>query len=138
MRPARDLDCWLEEIDRAQWFKGSRPSKDNSIDWNPSSEATETTTHYIVKIDLPGVSKELIKIDLRDNCLTVSGERTEEKKEDSENNHFSEMLFGSFVRSFILPTKVDPEISEANYDNGVLTIQIPKTAPTQARQIKVR
>lgn len=108
--------------------------------WNPSSEATETKTHYEFRFDLPGVSKDAVKIELHDNQLTVSGERKEEKSAESEDNkkHFTEMVYGSFYRSFTLPREVDAERAEAKYENGVLILKVPKTEQSKPRQISIK
>lgn len=133
-----NLERWLEELDKSPWFKNFPVGASADAKWNPSCEVTETASHYKMKFDIPGVQKDQIKIDLHDNCLTVSGERRDEKKEDKDRHHFSEMFYGNFLRSFTFPTKVDPEKVEAKYENGVLNIQIPKNTPTTARQIYVK
>jgi HSP20 family protein len=108
--------------------------------FNPSCEVTESKTAYLVKFDLPGVPKEQIKIDLHEGYLTVSGERKEERKEEDKDRkrHFSEVFYGSFSRSFSFPTQVDAERVEARFDNGVLTVNVPKAEASRARQISVR
>ena len=109
-------------------------------DWSPSSEANETKTHYEFRFDLPGVSKDAVKIELHDNRLTVSGERKEEKSSDSTDHkkHFTEMYYGSFSRTFTLPQDVDAEKAEAKFDNGVLNLRIPKTEQSRPRQISIK
>lgn len=105
---------------------------------NPSCEVTETKSEYQVKVDLPGVQKDQIKIDLHDGVLTISGERKEERKEDDKKRHFTECYYGSFSRSFSFPIKVDSERVDAKFDSGVLTISVPKTESSRARQISIK
>jgi HSP20 family protein len=135
--PVRDIDRFLNDW----WGVPSYSKLKNELNnFNPSCEITENKTHYLAKFDLPGINKDQIKIDLHDNVLTVSGERKEERKEDDKDNkrHVSEVFYGSFMRSFTLPVKVDPEKVDAKYDAGVLTIAVPKQEPAKARQITVK
>lgn len=106
----------------------------------PSVDVEESKTQYTLKFDLPGIPKDQIKIDLDEKSLTVSGERREERKEEGADNktHLSEVYYGSFSRSFTFPESVDAEKSEAKYDTGVLTLNIPKKEVSTKRQITVR
>ena len=109
-----------------------------TFDFNPNCEFTETPTQFKMKFDLPGMNKDQIKIDLHENILSVSGERREEKKEEDKKRHFTEISYGSFLRSFTLPTAVDSEKVEAKYDNGQLNVTLTKVEPTKARQIVIK
>jgi len=106
--------------------------------FNPRCEASETKDAYELKFDLPGIPKDAIKIDLHENQITVSGERKEEKTEQNKKRHFSEVFYGSFTRNFSFPTKLDVEKTEAKYENGVLSIHIPKLSATQSRQVTIK
>lgn len=108
--------------------------------FNPSCEVSEDKAAYHFKFDLPGVPKDQIKIELEDNRLTVSGERREQKREEDKDKktHFSEVAYGSYLRSFTLPTAVDGERIAANYDHGVLSVTVPKTTASRPRQITVK
>lgn len=108
--------------------------------FNPSCEVKEDKGCYMLKVDLPGVPKEDIKVDLHDNRLTISGTRTDEKKVDEKEGqtHFSEMFYGSFTRSMTFPVAVDAERTEARYENGVLSLTIPKKVAQTARQISIK
>lgn len=108
---------------------------------SPSCEVSESKASYLVKIDLPGVGKDQIKIDLHDGVLTIAGERRDERasKPDEEGRrHFSEVSYGSFSRAFSFPAQVDPERVEARFDAGVLSVTVPKTEATRARQISIK
>jgi HSP20 family protein len=104
----------------------------------PQCEAHETPEAYHFKVDIPGMSKDQIKVDLHDNVLTISGERREERKEDSKKCHFSEISYGSFIRSFTLPAAVDNESVSATYENGTLNVELKKSEKTKSRQISVK
>jgi HSP20 family protein len=117
------------------------PSKELSkYEFNPSCEVKEDKNAFYLRVDLPGVPKDNIKIDLHENRLTLSGERSEEKKTDEKESktHFSEMFYGSFSRTMTFPVAVDAEKTEAKYDHGVLTMTIPKKMVSNARQISVK
>lgn len=104
--------------------------------WSPSCELTEDKDSYTAKFEIPGVSKDQIKVELHDNQLTVRAERKSEKKD--EKKHYSEFSYGSFLRSFSLPTPVSDEKVNAAYENGILTVTVAKSAPGGARQISVK
>lgn len=106
--------------------------------FSPHCEVTEDKSNYLLKFDLPGIPKEEIKVDLHDNRLTVSGERKEEKHDDTKRKHFSEVFYGSFSRSIEFPTSVNAELVSASYDNGILSVTVPKTDGVKARQISIK
>lgn len=98
----------------------------------------ETGDAYLVSFDIPGVDKTDIDIDVTGNTLTIRGERKEERKEGEGRSRFSERRYGSFQRSFTLPTDVNAERVEASYDNGVLCVAIPKSPEAKRRKIEVK
>ena len=106
--------------------------------FNPQCEISEDKNSYLMKFDLPGVPKDQIKIDFHENRITVSGERKEEVKSDSNKKHLSEVFYGSFTRSFTFPTSVDAERVDAKYDSGILNISVPKSEVGRSRQINVK
>ena len=106
--------------------------------FNPSCEFTEEKDKYVARFEVPGVPKDQIKIEVHENTLTVSGEKKEEKKEDSKKRHYSEFSYGSFFRTFTLPSKIDAEKVAATYDHGILTVTMAKTEAAKARQITVK
>ena len=107
------------------------------IAFAPITEVEETDSQWLMKLDLPGVKKENIKIEINDGVLTVGGELKEERKEDKKSRHVSERIYGSFMRSFVLPASVKQDQIEASYENGVLTLAIPKAEAAKAMQIPI-
>jgi HSP20 family protein len=91
----------------------------------------------VLKLEVPGVNEEDLNVSLENNTLTVSGERKFEKEEKEENFHRIERRYGSFTRTFRLPTTVDAENVEAAYDKGILKITLAKRAEAKPKQIKV-
>ncbi|GAB5491211.1 MAG: Hsp20/alpha crystallin family protein [Phototrophicaceae bacterium] len=97
----------------------------------------ENEDNYIVQADLPGFNSDDINITLHENTLTVSAENKREELSEGERQVISERRYGRFQRSIRLPETVDSERVEANFDNGVLTLEIAKSEVTKPRQIPV-
>ena len=93
--------------------------------WYPAWYTDEKENHYLVSVELPGVGKDDVKIEVKDNVLTIAGER---KEEGSETR---------FYRSFTLPRRIDLDKVEADCQNGILKISLPKTEAVKPRQIKI-
>jgi HSP20 family protein len=140
--PFRDWGVLPKAMDR--WFEDMyTPAQRSRIEKSmvaPTVEVHETQQSYLMKFDLPGLQKDQIKIDLHDNSLSVSGERLEEKKEEStdKKKHLSEVYYGSFYRSFTFPETINAEKVEAKYENGVLSLNIPKKENLGKRQITIK
>ncbi|MCG8493884.1 MAG: Hsp20/alpha crystallin family protein [Sneathiellales bacterium] len=105
--------------------------------FSPSAEAGSTGSHYTVRVELPGVKEEDIDIALEDGILKVKGEKHSKREEKSETCYFSERTFGSFQRSFRLPADIRAEDIKAHFENGVLELEMPKTAPTDKEAFKI-
>ena len=103
----------------------------------PSCELIEDKANYLVRFDMPGVKKEDVNIQIDENHLTVSAERREEKTGEDRRSRFSEISYGSYQRSFSLPTLVDAGKIDAKFENGVLTLTMPKLPSSKAKQISV-
>jgi HSP20 family protein len=105
--------------------------------WQPLVDIVETEQAYEVRAELPGIPKEDVHLSLENNVLTLSGERKFEKNVDNANVHRIERAYGTFSRSFTLPARVDAERVEAKYDNGLLTVVIPKAVEARPRKIDI-
>jgi HSP20 family protein len=103
----------------------------------PAAEIAEHKNHYSLSLDLPGLKKEDIHIELANNVLTVSGERKHEERTDDKKVQRVERSYGSFQRSFTLPTSIHADKIEAHYDNGVLNLALPKSQIAQTRKIEI-
>ncbi len=111
-----------------------------SMGWVPSVEVTEKGEDIIVSCELPGMVKEDVEIVLKNNVLTIRGEKKEERKEEVTSKRYLvyERSYGSFSRSFSLPTTVSADKVNATFENGVLTIHLPKTAESKDRLIPIK
>jgi HSP20 family protein len=103
----------------------------------PPVDIYEDDHNITLKIEVPGIDQKDIDVRLENNTLTVRGERKFEKEEKEENFHRVERRYGSFFRAFTLPSTVDAENVNAEYDNGVLKIALAKKAEAKPKQIKV-
>ena len=103
----------------------------------PAVDVYENGEKVVLKLDVPGIKEEDLDIRVENQTLSVRGERKFEKEEKEENFHRIERKYGSFFRSFSLPTTVDTENVDASYNAGVLKLELKKKASAQPRQIKV-
>ena len=103
----------------------------------PPVDIYEDEHNITLKIEVPGIDEKDIDVSIQNNTLTVHGERKIEKEEKEENYRRVERQYGSFTRSFMLPSSVDSGQVSANYDRGVLKISLAKKAEAKPKQIKV-
>jgi len=106
---------------------------------NASMNVSETDKEIRITAELPGVTEQDIEVSLEDDVLTIRGEKRFERKDDKENFHFVERSYGTFQRSLRLPYAVDSEEVQASFENGVLTVTVPKTGrQARSRHIQVQ
>ena len=106
-------------------------------DWTPSVDITETDTAYLIKGEIPGVSKEDVKVTIEDGMIAIRGERKQEKEEKDKKFHRIERSYGSFMRSFRLPDNVDETAVKAEFKDGMINVTLPKSGKTKAKLIDV-
>jgi HSP20 family protein len=105
--------------------------------WAPAMDVVEAGDHIVLKVDLPGVAEDDVRIEVRNNVLTISGERKAEHEESRNGFHRVERSFGSFYRSMALPQGVDADSIEASFDAGVLEVRVPKPQEPKAHRIAI-
>jgi HSP20 family protein len=105
----------------------------------PKAEFSETDKSYELSCELPGLSEKDIELTIQDGVIDIKGQKEtrREEKDDKKNYHFSERSYGAFQRSFRLPENVDEGAVSALFENGVLTVTLPKRAGTAAAQKKI-
>jgi HSP20 family protein len=112
------------------------------IGWIPAVEIVENDSELLITAEVPGMAPKDVKVEFNDGVLTISGEKTEEKKStgDGDRYHLVERSYGSFQRAFTLPPFVDVDKINAEVKDGVLTLRLPKTAAakTKGRLIEVK
>jgi len=136
--PVDRLATLRDEMNRL--FDFSWPSRDTGLlsGWSPALDVFEEKDRFSVVCELPGMKKEDIEITVRDNTLTISGERKLEEMERKEGQVFrSERYFGKFQRSVALPATVDASKVHATYKEGVLQIELPKSEEAKQKHIEV-
>lgn len=106
--------------------------------WTPSIDLTETDKEFVVRLEVPGVHKENMDIGLEANVLTLSGRREFRKEEGNEEYIWKEREEGKFVRSLRLPKPVDEAKVQAVYENGILTVRLPKVEPAVRSKISIK
>jgi HSP20 family protein len=104
----------------------------------PSIDISETEKQFLIDVELPGVNKDDIEVNLENGRLTISGERKFESEENGKQYHRVESHYGSFTRSFQLPENVDDKSISASYKDGILNITIDKSEEKMKKQIKVK
>ena len=105
--------------------------------WVPAVDIQESEDGYRLQAELPGLTKDDVQITLENNVLRLSGERKFEKDVKQESYHRIERSYGSFSRSFALPHQVSSDKVEAKFDNGVLSIHVPKAEQAKSRRISI-
>src|SRR4051794_23859616 len=105
--------------------------------WVPAMDLVEADDHFLLKADLPGLSQDDVSIEVRDNALTISGERKAEHEQRERGWYRVERAFGRFSRSLTLPEGVDADAITANFDRGVLSVTIPKPEQRKPRRIQI-
>ena len=98
---------------------------ESAFDWAPQTEVFERDNKLIVQVDLPGLSKDDINVDIDENHITIRGERRSEHKQEEEGFYQSERSYGSFYRAIPLPEGIDPDEARAEFRDGVLEITMP-------------
>ena len=106
--------------------------------WTPLANISETESEYLIKAELPDVSKEDVKVTVDENVITISGERRKEAEHKDEKVHRVESFYGSFARSFRLPEDADVTMIQAESRNGVLKVRVPKTPAPKPRTVEVQ
>jgi HSP20 family protein len=129
----REMDSLFDDFFSATL--GSQREQSNA--WTPACDVAEEDGHYMLSIEMPGISKDDIKIEMAENTVTISGERRFENKKREGGAWYGERRYGKFQRSFTLPAGIDADKVEANYQDGVLHLAIPKAETAKPRQIKI-
>ena len=132
-RVSREIDQFFNDF-----FNSPKVWEDANFDFVPRVNITENENEVALKFELPGMEKDDIKVTLKNNVLTVSGERKVEKEQTDKNIVRTEMTYGSFCRSFTLPETVNTDKINANYKNGILELGLAKKEETKPNEIEVK
>ena len=133
-------DGFLEDFpDRLRNMLGASIERGQPMGWMPAMEIAEDKNALVVTAELPGLAAKDVDISVDDGVLCISGEKLEEKKEGAEESeqYLFERRYGSFRRSFALPPTVDVDKINADFDNGVLKVTLPKSEKAKAKGKKI-
>ncbi len=141
--PAREMSRIENEFDSVFRFLNNRlfgesGEENENVLWTPATDIIENQKSYVLKLDLPGVEKDNVKISYKEGVLTVSGERKNESEEKSGKYFRVERTFGGFSRSFTLPELIKQDEITASFKNGMLTVEIPKAEEAKPFEIKIK
>ena len=141
-RPVWSMFREMEDLDSPLGRLLTRESRRNEgdirSDWTPAVDITENDEAYEVKAELPALSREDISVKVENRMLTISGERKSETEHKDDKVHRVERSFGRFVRSFGVPDNADGDNVSARYQDGVLTVTLPKVPEARPSTVDVR
>ena len=139
--PARDMMAMRNEINRlaSEFFRGSNGGRGGRRlgSRRPVVDMYESDQALTLKVELPGFSKDDVQVEIKDNVLTLKGERKRETDVKDEQYHRVERAYGTFQRSFMLPALVDAEKAAASFKDGVLELKLPKAEEAKPKPIKI-
>jgi HSP20 family protein len=132
-----DLDLFSNRMSRV--FGDVWDTPEPTGNWIPAVNVEEAANELVLTAELPGMAEDDITVDIENNILTIHGEKreTREKADEERKFHVWERRYGSFHRAFTLPKSVEPDEIRANFDNGVLTVRLPKAPQAKSRTIEV-
>jgi len=139
--PFRDVAELQNRINRMfdESFAGSRNPEDEVAlrTWRPAVDIYETESGIVIDVELPGVSKEEVAVEVKDDVLTLKGQRSASPHIREDNYYRRERLYGPFKRSFTLHHNIQPALIKATFKDGILQIEIPRPMEEQPKQITV-
>ena len=135
--PAGNMLDWRENL-LEDFFKNDRFHTPYRENWYPVVDVNEDDDGYHFQMELPGLTKEDVKISFKDDVLLVTGEKKAEQKEDKKNYHYNERRFGKFERAFRISSDVIVDKIDASFNDGVLMIDLPKAEIAKPKEIEVK
>jgi HSP20 family protein len=139
--PTRDMLRTRNEMHRLmnEFFRGTNGGEGNwwAGAWTPAVDMYESDQALTLKAELPGFSKDDVQVEIKDNVLTLKGERKREHDVKEEQYHRVERAYGAFRRSFTLPALIDAGKAEATFKDGVLELKLPKAEEAKPKRISI-
>jgi len=137
--PLRDIADVFDRYTKAiGWPRTEGGEVVTTGDWSPRVDIVETDEAFQIKAELPEIRKEDVKVTIDNGALTIQGERKQEKEEKGKKFHRIERHYGSFMRSFSLPDNVDQGKIKASFKDGMLTLDLPKSAAAKPKGVEVK
>jgi len=137
--PAREVDFMQSEMNRVfdAFFGRGVGNAGRARRWVPAMDLVEQNDELVLRADLPGLDGDDVTIEVKDNALTVTGERKAGHEEKAEGFHRVERAYGSFSRSLTLPEGIDADAVTAEFDKGVLEVRIPKPEERKPHRVQI-
>ena len=141
--PFQELNWWSDRLNRIlgpQTTRTGRPENDEGLtygSWMPPVDIVEGKDRIKLNVELPGFKEDQVNLTVENGMLTIKGERKFEKDDREENYHRVERSYGTFVRSFTLPTSIDQSRIQADFSDGILHVEMPKREETKPKQIPI-
>lgn len=142
--PFRELEEMQDRLTsffgrRVPLLKGGTEGEEFTVaTWAPRVDIAEDDKEYVINAELPGITKEDVKVSVENGVLSISGERKTEKEEKGKKFHRIEQSYGTFVRSFTLPEGSSGEKISAEFRDGILKVHVPKDEKAKAKAIEVK
>ncbi|MBL8091004.1 MAG: Hsp20/alpha crystallin family protein [Anaerolineales bacterium] len=137
--PAREMMTLREAMDRLFDDAFTRPLSLNNGNWSvPAVDMYQTDNEVVVKAALPGIKADEVQINVTGEVLTLKGETKHEEEKKEKAYHLREQRWGAFERSIVLPTEVVADKAKADFENGVLTITLPKAEEVKPKTISIK
>ncbi len=136
--PFQEMLNLRRTVDRL--FDNASPDHDwmQPSTWGLAVDLVEDKDNFVVKASIPGINPDDLDVSYSDDTLTIKGEIKEDKETKEDQYHLRERRYGSFMRSITLPTKIKGEAIEASYQNGVLTLRLPKAEEVKPKRIAIK
>lgn len=137
--PFREFEDLFNRYNRflSRALPGGETREGEVVEWRPVANISETDREYLIKAELPEVSKKDVEVTVNEGVITIRGERRYERTDESEKQHRVESFYGSFARSFTLPPDVDASKIYAESKDGVLRVHLPKTEQRKPKPIEI-
>lgn len=142
--PLRDIEDMFERYSRSlasPFFRSSDLARSSELlangEWIPRVDICENENAFQIKAEVPGIRKDDVKVTVDNGVLTLQGERRHEHEDKGLRFHRVERSYGNFIRSFTLPTNVDAQQLKAHFHDGMLEVDIPKTAESRSTSMEI-
>ncbi len=137
--PAREMMTLREAMDRLFDDAFTRPLSLSGNNWSiPAVDMYQTDNEVVVKAALPGIKADEVQINVTGEVLTIKGETKQESETKEKAYHIREQRWGAFERSIVLPTEVVADKAKADFENGILTITLPKAEEVKPKTISIK
>lgn len=136
--PFRELAAISHRLNRTVDSRYTPRTDDSFGAWIPPVDIFERQEHLVIRAELPGVQKDDMDLRIENGVLTLHGERKQESDRTDASTHLTERVYGSFTRSFSLPTTVDAAKVTATYKDGVLEVTVPKAETAKSKKVEIK